>query len=56
MENLQQIDIKNQEQVICYIRDLEKRVEALENKMNLIEDHSDLLQSDEERYYKQVIK
>jgi len=52
MENLQQIDIKNWEQVICYIRDLEKRVGELESKMELIEDRSDLLQPDIVRYDK----
>ena len=51
MENLKQIDIKTWEQLVCYIRDLEKRVEQLERKMDLVEDHSNLLQSDEERYY-----
>ena len=51
MENLKQIDIKTWEQLVCHIRDLEKRVEELERKMNLVEDHSNLLQSDEEFYF-----
>ncbi len=38
-------------ELVRYIDKLEDRISELEEKMVLIEDRSDLLQSSEERYY-----
>jgi len=40
------------EEPVHHIQDLEKWIRELERKMDLVEDHSDLLLSTEEHYYR----